>query len=608
VIKARTSTRLFLLAALPSVLTAQMSVAISSSAGPSVQLGTPVTWTAMVSGASTGTLAYRFQVRPTGGDFHTVVDYGPKSALTWTSIDREGSYQVEVSVQNYNTGQQASADAMQRFISLMSGATPVVTPSANPLVYIYSAPPCMPGARMIVRFQSPDGFIQATGYKPCLPESSMNFYLAGMRPAMAYLIQHTIDNGRTVEVGPLVPFTPASVATYAPALTMLGPEALPQGLLLQSLFGQPSVATDLQGNMVWASPPDIGYLTRPITGGTFLGIGQDGTQGPDQQFFREFDLAGIAVAETNAAQVNQQLTALGVHPINGFHHEAQKLPSGGYLVLADSERILTNVQGPGPVDVIGDTILVLNQDLQVTWAWDSFDYMDTYRLATLGEQCTYPAGLACEPFYLSTTANDWLHGNALQLTPEGNILYSARHQDWVIKIDYANGSGSGEILWRMGLSGDFRMVSTDLNPWFSHQHDAKFEMNGTLLLVFDNGNVRQARDPTAHSRGQALQVDERNRIVTTLLNADLGVYSVAVGSAQLLPDGNFHFDAGFLIGIAADGNPLAAESFQVEPTGTIDFGLQFGTAEYRTFRMPDLYTAPEDALLRSIVELRTAVR
>jgi hypothetical protein len=97
--------------------------------------------------------------------------------------------------------------------------------------------------------------------------------------------------------------------------------------------------------------------------------------------------------------------------------------------------------------------------------------------------------------------------------------------------------------------------------------------------------------------------------VTTLLNADLGVYSAALGSAELLPDGNFHFDAGFLLGPAADGSPLdAADSFQVEPTGTIDFGLQFGTLEYRTFRMPDLYTAPEDALLRSIVELRTAVQ
>ncbi len=425
----------------------------------------------------------------------------------------------------------------------------------------------------------------------------MNFYLAGMSPSTPYTIQHTIDDGRTTSVGPAVNYTTASMNTAAlPARLIVG-GAPPPGILLQSLFGAASIAKDLKGNQVWSSPGDISYLTRPVSGGTFLGIGEDGTKDQSQQFFREFDLAGIPVAETNSARVNQQLSVMGFHSINGFHHEARKLPSGGYLVLAASERILTNVQGPGPMDVVGDTIVVFDQNLQVTWAWDAFDHLDPYRMATLNEKCIYPAGLGCAPFYLSPTANDWLHGNALQLTPDGSILYSSRHQDWVIKIDYSNGNGSGEVKWRMGPSGDFQMVSTDLNPWFSHQHDSNFETNGTMLLVFDDGNVRHASDPTAHSRGQVLKVDEANMVVTSVLNADLGVYSAALGSAQQLPDGNYHFDAGFLLSTDANGNPqYAADSFQVEPTGTIDFGLQFGTLEYRSFRMADLYTAPEDAL------------
>ena len=98
---------------------------------------------------------------------------------------------------------------------------------------------------------------------------------------------------------------------------------------------------------------------------------------PRNKFLREFDLANIMVAETNAARVNQQISAMGVHPINGFHHELAKLPNGGYLALADSERILFNIQGAGNVDVIGDTILVLDQNMQVTWAWDAFNYLDT---------------------------------------------------------------------------------------------------------------------------------------------------------------------------------------------------------------------------------------
>ena len=138
------------------------------------------------------------------------------------------------------------------------------------------------------------------------------------------------------------------------------------------------------------------------------------------------------------------------------------------------------MQGPGQVDVIGEMILVLDRDLQVEWTWDAFDHLDVSRKATLGEVCTPGAG-GCPPFYLSDTANDWLHGNGLQLTPDGNILFSARHQDWVLKINYDNGQGNGDIMYRIGKDGDFRILSSDPSPWFSHQHDPNFEADNTTL-------------------------------------------------------------------------------------------------------------------------------
>ena len=233
------------------------------------------------------------------------------------------------------------------------------------------------------------------------------------------------------------------------------------------------------------------------------------------------------------------------------------------------------------------------------WAWDAFDHLDPARAAILGETCTYPSGIACAPFYLAKNANDWLHGNSLQLTPDGNILYSTRHQDWVVKIDYA--TGSGNILWRLGMDGDFTISYDDPRvdrfrfdpyPWFSHQHDANFESNNVTLLVYDDGNTRiQTAEPSGHSRGQALRVDETKRAVRLILDADLGVYSDAVGSAQLLPNGDYHFDSGFLTIPPGTAN-FAAQSLEVNPQGQMIYGLQVGLLEYRTFRMPDLYTAP----------------
>ncbi len=588
---------LFPLLAAPRV-SAAVSVSLQASKPSPVPLGAPVTWTAVVSGARAGTtLMYRFRVQAPGAGFRTVVDYGPNVSLTWTTIEQEGAYQIEAAVFDTSTLEESVTTSTVSFLPLASSATPVVTPSANPMVYIYSAPPCPAGERMRVQFHLANGAGQFTPFKACAAGVSMNFYLAGLQQGAPYQIQHTIDNGRAVVAGPVISFVPPVTASNPLTPTPLTQSAVPSGVLLQSVFGNAAVATDLSGNLIWLGPPDVTYLTRPATGGTFLGIGEDGTKDTSQQFLREFDLAGIVVAETNAARVNQQLASLGAHAISGFHHELRKLPSGGYLALADSERILTNVQGPGDVDVIGDTILVLDRNMQLTWAWDAFDHLDPHRMATLGETCTYPAGVACPPFYLTPIANDWLHGNALQLTPDGHILYSSRHQDWVIKIDYANGSGSGNILWRMGIDGDFQNVSSEPNPWFSHQHDPNFELNNSTLLVFDDGNLRAANDPNAHSRGQAFKVDETKRTVTPILNVDLGLYSGALGTAELLPDGNYHFDAGFLLSTDANGNSLeAARSVEIDPSGQMVFGVQFNTLEYRTFRMPDLYTAPEDAL------------
>ena len=72
----------------------------------------------------------------------------------------------------------------------------------------------------------------------------------------------------------------------------------------------------------------------------------------------------------------------------------------------------------------------------------------------------------CATHYLAADANDWTHGNAVVETPDGALLYSCRHQDWLIKIDYANGVGSGDVIWRLGKEGDFTYDSTDPYPWF----------------------------------------------------------------------------------------------------------------------------------------------
>jgi hypothetical protein len=171
----------------------------------------------------------------------------------------------------------------------------------------------------------------------------------------------------------------------------------------------------------------------------------------------------------------------------------------------------------------------------------------------------------------------------------GDLLISITEQDWVVKIDYQDGKGTGKVLWRLGLDGDFKAKSDDPYPWFSHQHDAGFDPPGSnRLIVFDDGRRRKEKFPKSNSRGQVWELDEQAMTATLVMNADLGVYSPAAGSAQTLSGGGYSFESGFV-------NPPAVSSREIEvgADGKIVYAQQLGGANsYRSFRVPDLYTPP----------------
>ncbi len=154
-----------------------------------------------------------------------------------------------------------------------------------------------------------------------------------------------------------------------------------------------------------------------------------------------------------------------------MNHDIQLLPNGDTAVLA-TDHATINLNGT-PTHYLGNQVIVLNQNWQVVWDWDAFNYLDTTRLL---------------PAY--TGPSDWLHGNAISWSPaDDNLIVSFRNQDWVIKIDYANGTGDGHVIWRLGAGGNFTLNSPDPTAWFSGQHNVTY-INNTTILVFDDGNTR----------------------------------------------------------------------------------------------------------------------
>jgi hypothetical protein len=441
---------------------------------------------------------------------------------------------------------------------------------------------------MYVQFSQPgpNPSWQDTTQLPIVPGESTNFLVAGLLPSTTYIMRDVLDNGSTSTP---VAFTTGSLPTNLTFTTVTDPLAptpasdLSQNIVLHMGIGAPpggvnTFATDLAGNIVWyfdeVANNFPNYSASLVPGGTVLMLGNNRVNGlGGLDTLREIDLAGDMVRETNIYAVSAELAALGYAPIYDFSHDAKRLPNGDTAVIAGTSNVI-NVSGT-PTTYNGDMVVVLDKNFQVVWVWDAINWLPTSRLPTLGEG-----------------PGDWTHANSISFSPvDGNLIVSLRAQDWVLKIDYANGTGDGHIVWRLGAGGDFTAVAPASNesPWFSHQHDATY-VNDNTIVLFDDGNLRAASNPSAHSRGQEWVLNVQKLTATLVVNADLGNYSFALGGAQLLPNGNLAFTSGIIV------PNYVGQTIEVRPDGTQTFVQQMNGLEYRSYLMSSLYGSPASIL------------
>jgi arylsulfate sulfotransferase len=582
----------------------QPSVTLTASLPSPQPVGTIVTWTATATDTDPGTIMYAFNVGQQGGVLALVRDFGLTNVFQSYPALQEGTYQVQVTARNSSTGETGTAIQTIVATPIANTSTPVaLSNTANPLVVLFSALPCNAPESMEVAFKNAtQASSQLTPIKACNGKS-MNFYVAGLLPNTTYSLTGVfLSGGKVAGFTKTVTYTTGSIPSNVslPARTILSPApavAASEPLFLHSYFGRfVHAATDLNGNVVWYYQPwdgEGGYLTRAQIGGYFWYIGNK-SNNAYQQPLREFDVAGNTVVETNVGRINEQLVAAGQPPLTGVNHELRTMGDGNIVMIGSTDSVLgPNIQGGA--DILYNVLVVLNPGLQLVWSWDSLacgncaTELPPTRAAILGETCTNTQN-GCPPLTPpNTIANDWMHGNTAELAADGSILMSLRHQDWLLKIDYNHGSGTGNILWRMGLDGDFTIIgdANDTYPWFSHQHDAEWDFSGTYLSVFDNGNTRIAQNRGQHSRGQMLNVNETTMTATLVDNFDLGVFSVAYGTAQMLVNQSgavtgMHFESGDL------NNATTSQSQSYYPTGV--FNIQSATTAYRSAQMHDMYS------------------
>jgi arylsulfate sulfotransferase len=408
--------------------------------------------------------------------------------------------------------------------------------------------------------------------------------VAGMKPSTTYHMRaHAgwpdgstwVDQDHTFTTGPLpAGLTPPGI-TVAQPTSGLSPAPGVELLCLTAPTGTnmlESIVTDLQGNIIWYYPAGTEPI-KPLPNGHFiLLLATD---------LREVDLAGSTIRDVSIQQVTKALSAIGRSlTVLYFSHDVLVLPNGHWITIGQISQNYTDLPGyPGVTAVLGDVVVDIDTTGNVVWAWSAFDYLDVNR---------HPEGLP-----------DWTHSNALVYTADGNLLLSMRNQSWILKLDYANGTGSGNILWKLGDDGDFTITGGDPSQWFYGQHYPNIlSTDGTqsTMAVYDDGNLRTYADgvacgssssaPACYSRATIFQVDETTQAATLLWQDLPGFFSFWGGSIGTLSNGDVEFDS------SDPFNSTSSVINEVTPTQNPQTVWQMnikGENAYRGYRIPSLY-------------------
>jgi arylsulfate sulfotransferase len=431
-----------------------------------------------------------------------------------------------------------------------------------------------------------------------------------MRAVVAYKDGTTVaDTDHTFQAGGI----PPQVTARFTATTTSGLDPQPGIEMVDGIgINIPTlVATDLKGNIIWTYPfkdAVVGAATfsqtqlqgfQQIANGDFVIVSgplSSAVLGPVDpaipNLIREIDLAGNTVKQLTITTLQSSLIQAGFTLVPlCFSHEIVVLPNGHWLLLVGVVRSVTLTGQTTPTAVLGDAIVDVDPNMKPVWVWDTFDHLDVNR----------------HPYLFP----DWTHANAIAYSPDdGNLLFSLRHQNWIIKIDYRDGGGQGDVLWHLGpgTDSDFTLQNADgtkdTSPedWFYAQHYPYFFSSNTTgdfkLGIMDNGDDRVFADGTScvvqggakcYTTIPVLEVNENDKTAKFLFHQILAPsqYSFFGGNTRLLDNGNVEYDlAGYFI---SGGTGVFEVTPQSSPQTVWKMTAPAPALSYRAYRAPSLY-------------------
>ena len=506
----------------------------------------------------------------------------------YTAPNTPTSQQIQVSVRD---------QPAQATVSIFDPSHPnpgSVAATQNPLVATYTIPIPL-GASVQVQFGTDTTYGLSTSIVPSPTAGGAAAVLvAGMLASTTYHMQAIVDlaNGlqymdadQTFMSGaipanilPNISTQLTGVGTPSPGVELL---SLTQGATQNLLC---AVATDLAGNVIWYYPLPTGAYAEPIkllSNGHMLLL----TAGSVNDI-REIDLAGNIINQITLGSINESLTHVFANfQIGNLSHDILVLPNGHLILLAGTAETINDVPGvPAGTVVAGNALIDWDPVQGAVWTWSTFENLSlTYA----------PNGLS-----------DWTHGNAVIYSPDdGDIIFSMRNQNWVVKINYQDGAGDGSIVWRLGPGGDFTLPNQEAPiEWNYGQHYPSIQsLNSSgifSLMLFNNGNNRLMDSNndvcgttgvgTCYSSVPIYQLNEYTKTASVLWENNLSpAYSICCGDALILPNGNAEFDVAF-----DQNTPNVSYIEEVTQTQAPELIWKMnitGQLAYRGIRTPSLY-------------------
>jgi hypothetical protein len=454
-------------------------------------------------------------------------------------------------------------------------------------------------------------------YGPALsPENGASLIFTVMGTASGMHSGKTIlaDDHKTVIFKPSQPFTPGErVAVYVNSLQLSAEIGFVPLKLMFDVAVNQQPGTVGSSNKIPSAPPRSAfpdYLTVPqdIPHFTVNTPSADPTQGDIfiAPFYWTEGVTGsyLLILDGQGQLIYFQSMAAAV---NAF--DFKKLPNGQlvffdqknstfYLMDSHYQVVNTYQAGNGYTADLHDFLILPNNDV-ILMAYDA-ETVDMSQVVLGGKTNATITGLVIQELdpsknvifqwrswdhfaFKDSTVSltdqniDLIHGNALAIANDGNLLLSSRNLSEITKINLQ----TGDIIWRLG--GKANMFKFVNDQPFAFQHDIRQLPNGDIT-IFDNHGTEQAPTP---SRGVEYKVDEVNKTVTKVweFSPTPPVFTAYMGNTQRLPDGNTFLDWGDVV--THPGYQFTS-AIEVNPQNQVIFQLTFDQpyVSYRAYLFP----------------------